>query len=75
MEPEGSLPCSQQPSTITYPEPDESNPRLPNLKRTSEFLKIKVESCLQQGADSFSKFFFLNLIPPLILIVIYCIYY
>jgi hypothetical protein len=31
MEPEGSLPYSQQPATGSYPEPDESSPHLPTL--------------------------------------------
>jgi hypothetical protein len=31
MEPEGSLPYSQQPDTDPYPEPDESSPYLPTL--------------------------------------------
>jgi hypothetical protein len=31
MEPEGSLPCSQEPSTGHYPEPDLSNPYHPIL--------------------------------------------
>jgi hypothetical protein len=29
MEPEGSLPCSQEPSTGPYSEPDQSNPYHP----------------------------------------------
>jgi hypothetical protein len=31
MEPEVSLPRSQQPVTDPYPEPDESSPHFPNL--------------------------------------------
>jgi hypothetical protein len=31
MEPEGSLPYSQEPSTDLYPEPDQSNPYHPIL--------------------------------------------
>jgi hypothetical protein len=29
MENEGLLPCSQEPATSPYPEPDESNPHIP----------------------------------------------
>jgi hypothetical protein len=31
MEPEGSLPSSQEPATRPYPEPDESSPYYPIL--------------------------------------------
>jgi hypothetical protein len=31
MEPEGSLPCSQQPAISPYPDPDASSPRLSTL--------------------------------------------
>jgi len=31
MEPEGSLPCSQQPATGLYPDPDENFQHLPTL--------------------------------------------
>jgi hypothetical protein len=31
MEPEGSLPCSQQPAIGPHPEPDASSPHFPTL--------------------------------------------
>jgi hypothetical protein len=37
MEPEGSLPCSQEPSTGPYPEPDQSNPYHPILSLKIHF--------------------------------------
>jgi hypothetical protein len=33
MEPEGSFPCSQEPYTDTYPDPDQSSPYHPILSK------------------------------------------
>jgi hypothetical protein len=38
MEPEGFLPCSQEPSIGPYPEHDQSNPYHPNKSLQSEAL-------------------------------------
>jgi hypothetical protein len=37
MEPEGSLPCSQEPSTGPYPETDQSNSYQPILSLYDQF--------------------------------------
>jgi hypothetical protein len=37
MENESSLPCSQEPSTDPYPEPDESSPYRPTLPMKDVF--------------------------------------
>jgi hypothetical protein len=40
MEPEGSLPCSQEPSTGSYPEPDESSPYYPILSLLDPYRRV-----------------------------------
>jgi hypothetical protein len=42
MEPEGSLQCSQVPTTGPYPQPDESNQHPPTLFLMSMYINISV---------------------------------
>jgi hypothetical protein len=42
MEPGGSLPCSKEPSTGPYPEPDQSNPYHPILNNCLLFFSLGV---------------------------------
>jgi hypothetical protein len=42
MEPEGSLPSSQEPSTCTYPEPDQSSPQRYIQPETKIYLFISL---------------------------------
>jgi hypothetical protein len=49
MEPEGSFPCSQEPSTNPYPEPERSNPCNPILRSIlilSSHLRLGIPSGL-----------------------------
>jgi hypothetical protein len=55
MEPEGSLPCSQQPATGPYPESAESTPRLPNLTKRSKFILGKLT--VAQLVNKFPAFY------------------
>jgi len=50
MEPEGSLPCSQQRATGPYPEPGEYGPHFPTLSRSIliliSHLRLGFPNCL-----------------------------
>jgi hypothetical protein len=49
MEPESSLPCSQQPATATCPEPDESNPHPQIRFPLDPFNVILLRVCIPGG--------------------------
>jgi hypothetical protein len=49
MEPEGSLPCSQEPSTGPYPEPDQSNPYHPISLRSILIISTHLRLGLPSG--------------------------
>jgi hypothetical protein len=42
MEPEDSLPCSQQPATCSYYQSDDSSPQYPNLHLTSILILLPI---------------------------------
>jgi hypothetical protein len=44
MEPEGSLLCSQEPSTGPYPEPDQSNPSHPIVSHTYTETRLQISA-------------------------------
>jgi hypothetical protein len=49
MEPEGSLLCSQEPSTDPYPKPDQSSPYLPVLSKIHLILSFRLHLGLPSG--------------------------
>jgi hypothetical protein len=55
MEPEGSSPCSQEPSTGPYPQPDESSPYYPIYLRSISILSSHLR--LGLSADFYSSGF------------------
>jgi hypothetical protein len=50
MEPESSLPCTQEPATGPYPEPDEASPHVQSVSlRCIQILSSHLCLCLSSG--------------------------
>jgi hypothetical protein len=56
LEPEGSLSCSQEPSTGPYPEPDQSSPYYPTLSllRSNLIFSTHLRLCLPSAKQIIS---------------------
>jgi hypothetical protein len=62
MEPESSSPCSQEPATCPYPEPNKSNPRPQTLSPLSTTIKaIFYENGKYQHVNS-AKYFGMTMV-------------
>jgi hypothetical protein len=62
MEPEGSLSCSQEPSTGPYPEPDRSSPYHPILSLLRSILILSIHLRLGLTSDLFPSGFPTNIL-------------
>jgi hypothetical protein len=55
MDPEGSLPCSQEPSTGSYLEPHQSNPYHPIFSLSPFIINFQLEDWVATSPFCYSK--------------------